>query len=165
MSLIRSSSARTMSDLQELIGTEIAVSNWVVVDQDLIDEFGRCTNDEQWIHTDPERAKAESPYGGTVAHGFLLLSLLTRLQRDSHSWPSDISSIVNYGLERVRFISPVTVDAEIRIRVKLAKLEHRKKGAVFLQLDNTMELRGSEKPALAASSLLMAFPSEERVDA
>lgn len=152
--------ARTIAEMEDFIGQEIAVSEWTDVPQNLIDDFGSVTNDTQWIHTDPVRAAADSPYGATIAHGFLLLSFLTSLQRDAKAWPSDISAIVNYGLENVRFVSPVVVGSRIRNRATLSKMEHRDNGGVFLQLDNVLEIEGGTKPALVASSLLMVFPEQ-----
>lgn len=162
MTVTQTAQGRTIAEMNSLIGQEIAVSTWTEVPQNLVDDFGATTNDRQWIHTDPTRAVSESPYGATIAHGFLLLSFLTSLQRDAQAWPKDISAIVNYGLEKVRFVSPVVVGSRIRNRATLAKMEWRDNGGVFIQLDNVLEIEGVEKPALVASSLLMVFPKEAK---
>ena len=149
--------ALTLSDLQRLTGSEIAVSDWVVINQARIDAFAACTNDHQWLHTDPARAKTESPFGTTIAHGFFTLSLLTELQRDAGAWPVDVASTINYGLEGVRFISPVLAGARVRNRTVCVDVEERKGNAWLVKLENTLEIEGQEKPALVGTSLLMMF--------
>jgi acyl dehydratase len=147
----------TLADMAGLIGEEIAVSDWMTIEQARIDAFAACTGDDQWLHTDAERAAAESPFGTTIAHGFLMLALLTPLQRDAGAWPTDAVSIVNYGLETVRFVSPVPSGARVRNRAVLAGIERRGDDMWLVRLDNTLEIDGQQKPALVATSLLMIF--------
>ena len=147
----------TLSDLRRRVGEEIAVSDWVRIDQSRIDAFADCTNDHQWLHTDPSRAGAESPFGTTIAHGFLTLALLTELQRDSGAWPVDADSTVNYGLDGVRFVAPVCSGSRVRDRIVLTCIEKRGDDRWLVRLDNTIEIEGQQKPALVATSLLMVF--------
>ena len=112
-------------DLQQLagiVGHEVAVSDWVVVTQDRIDAFANATDDHQWIHVDAERAKAEAPFGTTIAHGFLTLSLLSPLMRDAIN-VDGLRMTLNYGLNRVRFVSPVPSGTRIRARIALGKVD------------------------------------------
>ncbi|WP_424988740.1 MaoC family dehydratase [Microbulbifer sp. S227A] len=146
-----------LTELTAHVGKEIALSDWMAIEQTRIDAFADCANDHQWLHTDPERAKAESPFGTTIAHGFLTLSLLTELQRDAGAWPQDVTSTVNYGLDGVRFISPVPAGARIRNRTVCASVAQKKDNAWLVKLENTLEVEGQAKPALVATSLLMMF--------
>ncbi|WP_299665801.1 MaoC family dehydratase [uncultured Ruegeria sp.] len=146
-----------LAEMAERIGEEIAVSGWLRVDQSRIDAFADCANDHQWLHTDPVRAKAESPFGTTIAHGFLTLAMLTELQRDAGAWPGDVASTVNYGLEGVRFISPVPSGALIRNRAVCSEVSQKKESAWLVKLENTLEIEGQDKPALVATNLLMMF--------
>src|SRR5215475_8250968 len=107
------------STLQEFVGQEIGVSEWFTIDQGRINDFADCTEDHQWIHVDVERAQKESPFGSTIAHGYLTLSLLPRTQFDTGAIPPDISQAVNYGLDKVRFVSPVRPGKRIRNHVVL----------------------------------------------
>ena len=100
-----------LDDLQACVGQELGVSDWLTVDQSQIDQFAQCTGDHQWIHVDVERAKRESPFGGPVAHGYLTLSLLAPTALEVFIRPAGIMQAFNYGLDRVRFISPVKVGA------------------------------------------------------
>jgi acyl dehydratase len=137
----------------EFVGQELGVTDWVVIDQDRIDRFADCTEDHQWIHVDVERAK-KSPYGTTVAHGFLCLSLLAPAQT-SIVVPSDAGQVLNYGLDRVRFMAPVKVDSRIRTRVQLLSAEDKGPGRVLIKTKNTVEIEGEEKPALVAEMLVL----------
>ena len=145
----------TMTTLEDFKGREIGVSEWVVVDQKRIDEFADCTGDRQWIHVDVERARRESPYGGTIAHGYLTLSLAASLSIEAGVIPSDAAAALNYGLDKVRFIAPVRTGARVRNRVVLIAVENKSDGRVLLTLGNTIEIDGETKPALVAESLAM----------
>jgi acyl dehydratase len=137
-----------IADLKQLAGTEVAVSGWVTVTQEQIDAFAAATGDPQWIHVDRERAAKESPYGTTVAHGFLTLSLLPRLLKDA----VDLQGFrmgVNYGLNRVRFTGPVPAGARVRARFALVKAEDIPKG-VQATWNVVVEREGGEKPVLVA---------------
>lgn len=148
----------SIQTVQQFVGRELGVSSWVTIDQRRIDEFAECTNDDQWIHVDVERAKRESPFGGTIAHGYLTLSMLSPLQNEVGVIPDDVSQAVNYGLDRVRFMTPVKADARIRMRVTLLSAEDRGCGRVLLKTENTFEIEGEDKPALVAESLAFLMP-------
>ena len=144
--------------VHEFVGRELGVSDWITVDQESIDKFADCTGDHQWIHVDVERSREESPYGTTIAHGFLTLSLLSQLQFEVGISPSDVAQMINFGLDRVRFISPVKSGARIRDRVVLMSAEEKGAGRVLIKTQNTVEIEGEVKPAMVAEalSLLMA---------
>jgi acyl dehydratase len=144
-----------LDDLQKFVGRELGVSDWLTVDQSRIDQFAECTGDRQWIHVDVERAKRESPFGAPVAHGYLTLSLLAPTALEVFIRPAGITQAFNYGLDRVRFISPVKVGARVRNRIKLLSAEPKGGSRVLLSTENTIEIEGEEKPALTAVALAM----------
>ena len=135
----------TLEELRPLIGQEVAVSDWVSITQEMIDKFAAVSGDDQWIHVDLDRAKRESRYGGTVAHGFLTLSLLSHLSREALDVRGAFRMRVNYGLNRVRF--PAPVPAGSRVRVHMTPQSVGENEIVWLV---TMELEASKKPALVA---------------
>jgi acyl dehydratase len=145
----------SLATVHQFIGHELGVSSWITIDQERINEFAECTNDYQWIHVDVERAKQESPFGTTIAHGYLTLSMLSPLQNEVKVLPPDVKQAINYGLDRVRFMTPVKAGARIRMRVKLLSAERKDKGRVLLKTENTFEIEGEERPALVAESLAM----------
>jgi acyl dehydratase len=142
---------RELEDLRRQIGREVAVGEWLTVTQERIDRFAEATDDRQWIHVDPARAKAESPFGGTVAHGFLTLSLLPRLAADTLQLPP-ARLVVNYGLNRVRFPAPVRAGQRIRARFSPSAIEDVP-GGVQLTWTVTIEAEGSDKPACVAETV------------
>jgi acyl dehydratase len=144
----------TLSDLPRFVGKELGVSSWVTVDQSRIDQFAECSGDRQWIHVDVERAKRESPYRAPIAHGYLTLSLVAPLQMEVGAVPTDAGAAFNYGLDKVRFLAPVKAGARVRLRVALIDVE-KKGGGVVLKTSNTLEIEGSDKPALIAESLAL----------
>jgi len=144
-----------MATLKRFTGREIGASDWTMVDQRRIDEFADCTGDRQWIHVDVERARRESPFGGTIAHGYLTLSLAASLAIEAGVIPTDAAAALNYGLDKVRFISPVKAGARVRNRVVLLAVDDKAQGRVLLTLQNTIEIEGEAKPALIAESLAM----------
>jgi len=143
-----------LADLQALVGQELGCSDWLQVDQARIDLFAQATGDHQWIHTDPARAAA-GPFGATVAHGFLTLSLLPVLFETGFAI-DDVRMGVNYGLNRVRFPAPVRVGSRLRGRFRLLSYEPLAGGAQ-LTVESTLELEGSEKPACVAESVSRRF--------
>lgn len=147
----------TLSDITQLVGQELGVSSWVTVDQSRIDQFAECSGDRQWIHVDVERAKRESPYRAPIAHGYLTLSLVAPLQMEIGAVPTDAAAAFNYGLDKVRFLAPVKAGARVRLRVALSDVE-RKGGGVVLKTSNTLEIEGSDRPALIAESLALITP-------
>jgi acyl dehydratase len=145
----------SLATLGDFVGRELGVSDWAVVDQARIDAFARCTGDEQWIHVDVERARRESPYGGTIAHGYLTLSLLAALGIEMGLIPVDATAGLNYGLDKTRFVAPVKAGARVRNRVVLLAAEDKGGGRVLLKTENTLEIDGEEKPALIAEALAL----------
>ena len=147
----------TLSEIPRFVGQELGVSSWITVDQSRIDQFAECSGDRQWIHVDVERAKRESPYRAPIAHGYLTLSLVAPLQMEIGAVPMDAAAAFNYGLDKVRFLAPVKAGARVRLRVALIDVE-RKGGGVVLKTSNTLEIEGSDKPALIAESLALITP-------
>jgi len=141
---------KTLAELQALAGQELGTSDWITVDQARIDLFAQATGDEQWIHTDPVRAAA-GPFGATVAHGFLTLSLIPLLF-DSGFHVADVRMGINYGLNRVRFAAPVRVGSRLRGRFKLLSYEPLEGGAQLV-VEATVEIEGSSKPACVAETV------------
>ncbi|MDQ5850386.1 MAG: MaoC family dehydratase [Pseudomonadota bacterium] len=141
----------SLRELEQRVGEEVGVSPWIEVSQERIDTFAKAIEDFQWIHVDPARAQG-SPFGGTIAHGFLTLSLLSRLSEMTFSF-SDRRMGVNYGLNRVRFTSPVPAGSRVRARFKLLKFEQLDGNGVQVTWDTVVEREGSDKPALVAEWL------------
>ncbi|MEX3647272.1 MULTISPECIES: MaoC/PaaZ C-terminal domain-containing protein [Mycolicibacterium] len=137
------------------IGEELGVSRWVEIDQTRIDEFADVTMDHQWIHVDVEKAKAESPYGATIAHGFLTVSLIPGVSKDNYR-VQNAKLGINYGLNKVRFLSPVKVGSRIRVRSQLADATPVGEDAVNLTVRHTVEIDGVDKPA-AVAELIARF--------
>ncbi len=142
-----------VSTLEQFVGQELGVSDWLTVDQERINEFADCTGDHQWIHVDIERAKRESPLGSTIVHGYLTLSLLAAMQMEMGTIPAGVSQALNYGLDRVRFIAPMKAGARIRTRVVPMALDPQGHGRLLLKPQNTVEIEGETKPALIAEVL------------
>lgn len=138
--------------LQALVGQEVGTSDWILIDQERVKLFADATDDHQWIHVDVERAERESPFGGPVAHGFLTLSLLPRLTA-SILEVEGVTTKVNYGLDKVRFIAPVPVGSHVRARQTLEQVEARGDGRYMLHNTVTIEIQDSDKPACIAESL------------
>jgi acyl dehydratase len=143
-----------LADLQARVGEEVGVSDWITVDQKRIDQFAEATGDHQWIHIDPERA-AKGPFGATIAHGFLTLSLLPEMSASAFA-VLDTRMGVNYGLDRVRFPAPVPSGSKLRGRFKLLKYEPLEGGAQ-ITVEVTMEREGSSKPVCVAESLARRY--------
>jgi len=144
--------ARIISSIEEAIdavGEEFGISDWIAVDQDRIDGFAGATGDHQWIHVDAERARTESPYGSTIAHGFLTLSLIPALSKANYR-VENAKMGLNYGLNRVRFLAPVPVGSRVRVRSELVDARKVDDTTVDLVVRHTVELDGSEKPAAVA---------------
>jgi acyl dehydratase len=139
----------TLQSLRDLVGREIAVTEWLPVTQERIQQFADATEDQQWIHVDRERAQRESPHGTTIAHGFLTLSLLSRFMKQAIQIRSGIRMSVNYGLNRVRFPSPVRADSNIRVRFTLRSLKDLP-DALEAIFDAKVESQGTEKPCCVA---------------
>ncbi len=148
----------TYSAMAGMVGKSLGTSDWHRITQDAVNEFANCTGDRQWIHIDVERAKRESPFGGPVAHGYLTLSLVAGLSMEIDMMPSGTAAALNYGLDKVRFLSPVPVGARVRLHVKLLSFEKKDNGQFLMKAENTMEIDGGDKPALIAESLAILVP-------
>jgi acyl dehydratase len=146
-----------MKTAAEFVGKDLGASSWQLIDQDRINAFADCTGDHQWIHVDVERAKREGPFGGTIAHGYLTLSMLAPLQQEIGVIPEDAGQAINYGLDKLRFVTPVKAGSQIRMRVRLLSIEDRGKGRLLLRTENTFEIEGEDKPALTAESLALVW--------
>jgi acyl dehydratase len=144
-----------LADLVNYVGKEIGVSSWTLLDQNRINEFAHCTGDHQWIHLDAERAAREGPFGGTIAHGFLTLSLIAPTSFEVMLERISPKSVVNYGLEKVRFIAPVRSGKRVRNHITIASVETKGPGRYLVTTENTIEIEGESKPALTASVLAM----------
>jgi acyl dehydratase len=147
--------AVTLEELKNRVGQEIGVSSWMTVDQERIDRFAEVTADHQFIHVDPQRA-AETPFGGTIAHGFLTLSLLSAMGQEALPAIQGRTMGINYGLERVRFLSPVPSGARVRGRFTLSEISMRASTQAMLRYQVTVEIEGAGKPALAAEWIALA---------
>ena len=146
----------TIEELRAQVGQVIGVSPWHAVTQDMIDRFAEVTDDRQFIHTDPVRAKAETPFGGTIAHGFLTLSLLSMLARDAIPRLKDRAMGINYGFDRIRFMTPVKSGARVRGRFTLSEVVDRAEKLIMFRYAVSIEIEGSAKPALTADWLTLA---------
>lgn len=144
-----------LQTLSGFVGKELGISDWVQIDQARIDQFAKCTGDHQWIHVDAKRASAESPYGGTIAHGFLTLSMVATMVMEVGIVPSDVRAGLNYGMDKLRFMAPVKAGARVRCRVELISAEEKGGGNTLIKTRNTLEIEGGQKPALVAEMLTM----------
>ena len=145
-----------LADLQGLVGQEVAVSDWLTITQDQVNRFAEATGDHQWIHVDVERAKA-GPFGAPIAHGFLTLSLLPQFFASAFEIRNSGMG-VNYGLNKVRFTSPVPVGSRLRGRMKLLACEPIDNGGMQMTWQVTVEREGADKPACIAESLARRYP-------
>jgi acyl dehydratase len=150
---------KSVEDAKALEGEEVGVSDWVVVDQQRIDQFAEATSDHQWIHVDTERAARELPGGKTIAHGYLTLSLLTMLTADFVSVPN-LERAINFGANKLRFYTPVPAGARVRARATIIQAR-RRAGALLLTSEVTIEVEGERKPACVAETLAMYFFREQ----
>jgi acyl dehydratase len=146
----------TLEQIRSQVGREVGVSSWLPVDQQRIDAFAEATEDRQFIHTDPAAA-AQTPFGGTIAHGFLTLSLLSRMAAEAMLVPEGIKMAVNYGLDRVRFLAPVKSGKRVRGRFTLDSVEEKAPGQWLLRHTVSVEIEGEDKPALTAQWLGLMF--------
>jgi acyl dehydratase len=143
--------------LKRATGEELGVSDWVMVDQAMINRFAEATGDFQWIHVDVARAK-DSPFGSTIAHGFLTLSLLARLSNETYR-VENLAARLNYGCNKVRFTAPVPSGKRVRARFKVQSVEDAAQGA-RLTTEATVELEGSAKPACIAEQIVLLIPTQ-----
>lgn len=150
---------RIIQDIQELetlVGQEVAVSDWVLIDQDRINRFAEATGDFQWIHLDAERCARESPFKVPIAHGYLTMSLIPMLGDMAHRIEQEFKLVVNYGLDKLRFPAPVPVGSKVRLRETLKSLTNLK-GNYKAVWDLTVEIEGGGKPACAAETIVLYY--------
>lgn len=145
-----------VAELKQYEGKELGSSEWLVIDQARIDLFAEATGDFQFIHVDPVKA-AQTPYGCTIAHGFLSLSLMPKLMESLLVMPEGMKMVINYGLDSVRFIQPVKVDSRVRLKVSLAEVTEKKSGQWLLKATATLEIEGQNRPAYIAEPLCLCF--------
>ena len=145
----------TVSTLDRLVGRKFAPTEWIHIDQQRIDRFADCTDDHQFIHVDPERVARETPFRGTLAHGFLLLSLAAGHRQRDFPEVSDAALVLNYGLDRLRFTSPVFAGSRVRYQSRVVAAEPRGQGRTLLCQEAQLEVEGQEQPALVAELLAL----------
>ena len=146
----------SLDEIRSRLGEEIGVSSWLTVDQARIDAFADATEDHQFIHVDPAAAAAAG-FGGTIAHGFLSLSLLSRMAADAMLIPEGVKMALNYGFDRIRFLAPVKSGSQVRGRFVLDSLEEKAPGQILMRHSVTVEIEGEDKPALTAIWLGLIF--------
>ncbi len=146
----------SLDQIRSRVGEEVGVSGWLIVDQARIDAFADATEDRQFIHVDPQAA-AQTPFGGTVAHGFLSLSLLSRMAAEATLLPDGLQMAVNYGFDRVRFLAPVKSGKRVRGRFVLDSADEKAPGQILMRHTVTVEIEGEDKPALTAEWLGLMF--------
>ncbi len=146
----------TLAELEAFESHSLGASSWFPVSQQRINTFADATDDHQWIHTDPERARAESPFGAPIAHGYLTLSLIIPMWEEVLTVRS-VATKVNYGLNKLRFVNPVPADARVRLTASLKQYEELPGGGVQVTVDAAIELEGSERPACIAEAVYRMF--------
>ena len=150
----------TLADFRESAGRELAASEWLLIDQQRIDNFADATNDHQFIHVDAELA-AKTPFGCTIAHGFLTLSLLSHLLSGSMMRPEGTEMVINYGSDRVRFLQPVKVNSRIRAKSTVQEISRKRKGQYLVRSAVVIEIENDSRPALMADVLSLYIIKEE----
>ena len=147
----------SITEMKKFLGSEVGLSDWVVINQERINKFAKLTEDEQFIHIDPERASKETPFGGTVAHGFLTLSMLVKLAESALPKIIDVKVTINYGFDKIRFIHPVAANSKLRARFILKEVEERSLTQIMTKWDVSVEIKNVERPAIVATwvNLLM----------
>ncbi|SDR83668.1 Acyl dehydratase [Halopseudomonas xinjiangensis] len=149
-------SAVPVSELKSYIGKDLGHSEWLTIDQERVNQFAECTGDHQFIHIDEEKAK-QTPFGGTIAHGFLSLSLIPSLSAGLLIRPEGLKMAVNYGLDSLRFIQPVRVGSRVRLNVQVLDVTEKNPGQWLIKAKNTLEIEGVDKPAFIAEGLSLYF--------
>ncbi|TYO66137.1 MaoC family dehydratase [Bradyrhizobium hipponense] len=148
----------TLAAIRDFIGQDLGRSHWVTVDQSMIEQFAACTGDRQWIHVDTDRASKESASGGTIAHGFLSLSLIASLGMGLGLAPVDASAVINYGLDKVRFLTPVKSGSRVRLQLSMTSVDPKDNGSMLIKGNAVLEIENSQTPALVAETLTLVVP-------
>ena len=146
----------TLEELLACVGKDLGFSDWIQIDQERVNQFAECTGDHQFIHVDPEKAKL-TPFGCTIAHGFLSLSLIPKLMEGLMPLPKGLKMAVNYGLDSVRFIQPVKVGTRVRLGLTLLDAHEKNPGQWLLKARTVLEIEGEAKPAYVAEPLTLCF--------
>lgn len=144
--------AMTFADYRDAAGRDLGASPWIQIGQDRIDAFAACTDDHQWIHVEPERAAA-GPFGTTIAHGYLTLSLLVPMLEGLGAFPQDGTTVVNYGVDRLRFLTPVPSNARVRLHARVAEVRPKGDDRLLVSFECSVEIEGHDGPALVAQVL------------
>ena len=144
--------AMTFADYRDAAGRDLGASPWIQIGQDRIDAFAACTDDRQWIHVEPERAAA-GPFGTTIAHGYLTLSLLVPMLEGLGAFPQDGTTVVNYGVDRLRFLTPVPSNARVRLHARVADVRPKGDDRLLVSFECNVEIEGHDGPALIAQVL------------
>lgn len=144
----------TVEEFKTMVGRENGISNWILIDQNRVNRFADATEDHQWIHVDIEKAN-KGPFGGTIGHGVLTLSLLPAFAKSATYSPEGVKMVINYGLNKVRFLNPVPVGSRVRSRMVLTNIEEKDHCRLLMTTTHTVEIEGQEKPACIAESLVM----------
>ena len=142
-------------DMRDLVGIDLGVSDWLLIDQSRVDRFGEAVEDTQWIHCDPERARRESPFGGPIVHGMLQLALLSKLRTSIQAVTFEIPTRMGvfYGVDRVRFVTPVPVGSRVRVRLKIKEARLVDPKIIHVVYEQVLEIEGKDKPALVADAV------------
>lgn len=146
-----------IEDAHNYVGKEIALTDWLTINQQQVDEFASATLDPDWMHIDVERSKREGPYGTTIVQGFLTMSLVIHLSHENNLIPGGTAYGLNYGMDHVRFTDVVTVGSRVRSRIKLLSVEPRDQGRYLYKTEHILEVEGSDKPGMVAEWLVMWF--------
>jgi len=150
-----------VSEGQDHVGEELAVSDWTTLTQNQVDLFATATKDPDWMHMDVERSRAQSPYGTTIVQGFLMMSLVIHLTHETNTEPDGVAYGLNYGMDRVRFTSVVKVGSRVRSRIKLLSVTPRSHGRYLYKTQHYLEVEGQDKPAMVADWLVLFFTEME----
>lgn len=149
--------APTYAELMTMAGQELGLSEWVIIDQGRINQFAECTGDRQWVHVDPVRARRESPFRKPIAHGKLILSMVSALGQEINAIPENTQGVINRGLNDVKFLAPVPVDSRIRLRSQLISMNNVGPGQYLTRVFNTIEVEGNPTPALTCETVSMFY--------
>ena len=144
----------SIEKLKTMVGQDNGTTDWVLIDQDRVNRFADATNDHNWIHVDVEQAQ-KGPFGGTIAHGFLILSLTPLFNYSAKYFPEGIKMFLNYGLNKVRFITPVLVGSRVRSKMTISGVEEKGPGRLLMTITHTIEIEGQDKPACTAEQVTM----------
>jgi acyl dehydratase len=148
----------TLANAESLVGEELAVTDWLTITQEMVDGFARSGLDPDWMHVDVERSKREGPFGGTIVQGFLISSLVIYFSEEGGAIPKDAAYGLNYGTDKVRYLTPVLTGARVRDRITLSGCEERGEGRLLLKTHHEIEIEGADKLAAVVDWLSLSYP-------